>query len=186
MEGFMKAIVRGCLAGALSLGVSVPALAQDSKDSKSAPLAKQLASALAGAKLDSVAAKHPVSQNVFIGALHIPGVQLLVVAAEYPAPVLLDPRLAKGEYRDIYIELNSAGVPASKIFVEDLGANGLFARPGDNPMDMYEASGKRIMFDGEWGRQKLSEQDYMKTFAGADERYAEMLTALLAQLKKGS
>jgi hypothetical protein len=42
------------------------------------------------------------------------------------------------------------------------------------------------MFDGEWGRQKMSEQDYMKAFSGADERYAEMLTVLIAQLKKSS
>jgi hypothetical protein len=180
----MKAIVRGCLAGVLALVVSVPALAQESK---SAPLAKQLASTLAAAKLDSVAAKHPVNQKMYIGALHIAGVQLLVVAAEYPAPTLLDPRLEKGEYRDVYIELNAAGVAGSKVFVEDLGANGLFAKPADNnPMDMYETGGKRIMFDGEWGRQKLSEQEYMKTFAGADERYAEMLMALIAQLKKSS
>ena len=180
----MNGLVRGCLAGALSLGVSMPALAQESK---SAPLAKQLTSALAGAKLDSVAAKDPVHQNTYIGALHIPGVQLLVVAAEYPAPALLDPRLEKGEYRDVYIELNSAGVAASKVFVEDLGANGIFAKPVDNnPMDMYEASGKRIMFDGEWGRQKMSEQEYMKSFAGADERYAQMLMALITQLKKSS
>lgn len=180
----MKAIVRGCLAGLLVTGTCGAAAAQESK---SAPLAKQLASALAAGKLDSVAAKDPVHQNLYIGALYIPGVQLLVVAAEYSAPALLDPRLAKAEYRDVYIELNSAGVPASKIFVEDLGANGILAKPGnDNPMDNYEASGKRFMFDGEWGRQKMSEQDYMKTFAGADERYAEMLTVLLAQLKKSS
>jgi hypothetical protein len=180
----MTVIVRGSLAGALVMGLCVPVFAQEPK---SAPLAKQLTSALSGAKLDSVAAKDPVHQNIYIGALHIPGVQLLVVAAEYPAPALLDPRLAKGEYRDVYIELNSAGVAASKIFVEDLGANGLFAKPADdNPMDMYEASGRRIMFVGEWGRQKLSEQEYMKSFAGADERYAEMLRALLAQLKKSS
>ena len=180
----MKAIVRGCLAVVLVTGIGGAAAAQESK---SAPLAKQLASALAAAKLDTVAAKDPVHQNLYIGALHIPGVQLLVVAAEYPAPALLDPRLAKAEYRDVYIELNSAGVPASRIFVEDLGANGILAKPGnDNPMDMYESSGKRIMFDGEWGRQKMSEQDYMKAFSGADERYAEMLTVLIAQLKKSS
>jgi hypothetical protein len=165
----MKAFVRGCLAVAC-VGICGSAFAQESK---SGPLAKQLTSALAAA--------------IVIGALHIPGVQLLVVAAEYPAPTLLDPRLAKGEYRDVYIELNSAGVAASKIFVEDLGANGLFAKPSDNnPMDMYEVSGKRIMFDGEWGRQKLSEQEYMKTYAGADARYAEMLTALISALKKSS
>ena len=179
----MNAVARGCLAGALVVGT----LSAAEPEGKSAPLARQLASALTAAKLDSVAAKDPVRQGSYIGALHIPGVQLLVVAAEYPAPALLDSRLAKGEYRDIYIELNAAGVPGSKVFVEDLGANGLFAKPADNnPMDMYEASGKRLMFDGEWGRQKISEQEYMKGFAGADERYAEILTVLLAQLKKTS
>jgi hypothetical protein len=30
----------------------------------------------------------------------------------------------------------------------------------------------------------MSEQDYMKIFSAADERYAQILTALLAQLKK--
>jgi hypothetical protein len=180
----MNAIVRGCLAGVLGVGVCGQALAQESK---SAPLAKQLTAAMAAGKLDSVAAKDPTHPDTYVAALHIPGVQLLVIGAQYPAPTLLDPRLANGEFRDVYIELNSAGVPASKVFVEDLGANGLFAKPADNnPMDMYESSGKRAMFDGEWGRQKLSEQEYMKTFAGADERYAEMLTALIAQLKKSS
>ena len=180
----MNTIVRGCLTGAFVIGACGVAAAQETK---SAPLAKQLASALTAAKLDSVAAKDPVHPNHYIGALHIPGVQLLVIAAEYPAPALLDPRIAKGEYRDVYIELNAASVPASKVFVEDLGANGLFAKPADNnPMDMYEASGKRLMFDGEWGRLKVSEQEYMKAFAGADERYAQMLTALIAQLKKPS
>jgi hypothetical protein len=180
----MKAFVRGCLAGAFVLGACGVAAAQETK---SGPLAKQLASALSAAKLDSVAAKDPVLPNHYIGALHIPGVQLLVIGAEYPAPALLDPRIAKGEYRDVYIELNAASVPGSKVFVEDLGANGLFAKPADNnPMDLYEASGKRLMFDGEWGRQKMSEQEYMKGFAGADERYAQLLTALIAQLKKPS
>ena len=180
----MNAVVRGGLAAALVLGTCGAAVAQEGK---SAPLAKQLASALTAAKLDSVAAKDPVRPNGYVGALYIPGVQLLVIAVDYPAPALLDPRLAKGEYRDVYIELNAAGVPGSKVFVEDLGGNGLFAKPADNnPMDMYEASGKRLMFDGEWGRQKMSEQDYMKGFASADERYAEMLTALIAQLKKSS
>ena len=179
----MNAIVRGCLAGALVVGTYGAATAQEAK---SAPLARQLASALSAAKLDSVAAKDPVRPNGYIGALHIPGVQLLVIAAEYPAPALIDPRLAKGEYREIYIDLNASGVPGSKVFVEDVGANGLHAKPGDNPMDMYEESGKRFRFAGEWGRQKMSEQEYMKGFAGADERYAQMLTALIAQLKKAS
>ena len=40
------------------------------------------------------------------------------------------------------------------------------------------------MFDGDWKKQKMSEQDYMKAFSAADERYTQILTALLAQLKK--
>jgi hypothetical protein len=39
------------------------------------------------------------------------------------------------------------------------------------------------MFDSDWRRQQLSEQDYMKAFAAGDERYMQMLTALLAELK---
>ena len=30
----------------------------------------------------------------------------------------------------------------------------------------------------------MSEEDYMKAFAAADERYSQILTALLAQAKK--
>jgi hypothetical protein len=180
----MKSIVRGCLGAVLAVGVCGSAVAQESK---SAPLAKQLASVLAEAKLECVAAKDPTKPDGYVAALLIPGVQMLVISAQYPVPVLLDPQVAKGAYREAYIELNSAGVAASKVFFEDLGANGIYAKPtNDNPMDIYEAAGKRTLFNGEWGDQKLSEQEYMKTFAAADQRYAEILTALLGQLKKSS
>jgi hypothetical protein len=32
----------------------------------------------------------------------------------------------------------------------------------------------------------MNEQDYMKAFTSADEKYSQILTALLAQLKKTS
>jgi hypothetical protein len=73
------------------------------------------------------------------------------------------------------------------MFIEDSGADGLKAkREANQPFDQVEISGKRTMFDGEWKAQKLSEQDYMKAFTTADERYAQILAALLAQLKKSS
>ena len=37
---------------------------------------------------------------------------------------------------------------------------------------------------GEWKKQQLTEPEYMKTYAAADERYTQMLAALIAQLKK--
>ena len=35
-------------------------------------------------------------------------------------------------------------------------------------------------------KQQLTEQDYLKVFSTADDRYAQMLTLLLAQLKKST
>jgi len=155
------------------------------QDSKSAALAKQLATALEAGKLEAVAAKDPSSPDVYIGALYIPGFQLLIISAKYSAPMLLDALIGKKAFRDVYIDLNSAGTPGSKVFVEDLGIDGLKPKRGDNqPFDSVEIDGKRTSFDNDWRKQQLSEQDYMKAFAAADERYTQMLTALLAQLKQ--
>src|SRR5262245_65340349 len=168
----------------LCLSMAASAAAQDGK---SAALAKQLCAALDAAKLDSIAAKDPAAADTFVAALYFPNAQLLVVAAKYTAPQLLDARLSKKEYRDTYIDLNSASVPESKVFVQDAGADGLKAkREEGQAFDSYEAAGKPIVFDGDWKRQKFSEQDYMKAYTAADERYSAMLTALLAQTKKTS
>src|SRR6185436_3221517 len=129
----------------------------------------------------------PSNPDVYIGALYMPGFELLAVSAKYSAPTLLDSRLTTAEYREVYLDLSSASVPGTKIFVEDLGIDGVKARrEDDQPFDTVQLAGKRTVFDSEWGKQKLSEADYMKAFADADARYAEMLTALLAQLKKTS
>jgi hypothetical protein len=174
-------MARGCWLGALLLLVSHPAAAQDTK---SAPLAKQLAAALDAKKMDSVAAKDPRNPDTYIGALYFPGLQLLTIAGKYSAPALIDARLAKREYRDVYVELNGTITPGTKIFVEDLSVDGLHARRDDDrPADNYESEGKRLVFDGDWRKQQLSEQDYLKAFAAADERYAQLLTALLGELK---
>ena len=93
--------------------------------------------------------------------------------------------ITKKDYREVYLDLSSASVPASKIFIEDLGANGLVPKPGDNEaFDGHDAAGKRIVFDGDWRKQMMSEEEYMKAFSAADERYSQILTALLAQAKK--
>jgi hypothetical protein len=175
--------LRGLCGLCVLLAGAATALAQESK---SAPLAKQLAAALEAGKLDSIAAKDPSNADVYFGALYIPGFQLLVVANKYAAPAALDARLTRKEYRDLYIDLNSSA-PESRTFIEDLGADGLKAKRDENqPFDSIETKGARTLFDSDWKKQKLSEDDYMKTFAAADDRYVQILTALLTQLKKGS
>ena len=120
----MTAVARASLGGLLAVVLSAPAGAQEAK---SAPLAKQLATALDNVKLDSIAARDPSAPDLFVAAFYFPGVQLIVVAAKYTAPALLNEKLNKKEYKEVYSDLNSASVPESKVFIMDLGADGLKA-----------------------------------------------------------
>lgn len=183
----MKSLTRvahGLLAAFIALSFAWPAAAQE-PTSKAAPLARQLAAALDAAKLDCIAAKDPDAPDVFVAALYFPGMQLLAVSGTYSAPQLLTARLAKKEYRDVYLDLN--GAATARTFIEDPGVDGLKAKRETNqPFDQAEMDGKRTRFDSDWKQQKMSEQDYLKAFSAADDRYAQMLAALLAQLKKTS
>jgi len=163
-----------------------PALAS-AQESKSSALAKQLAAAMDAGKLDSIAAKDPAAPDVFVAALYFPGSQLLVISGKYAVPQLLNDRVGRKEYRDVYLDLNGAASADSKIFIEDPGADGLKAKREENQaFDQCEVAGKRTMFNGDWKTQKLSEDDYMKAYSTADDRYSQILTALLAQAKKTS
>lgn len=159
-----------------------PALAQEPK---SAAAAKELAQLLAGKKMDAVAVRAPDSPDTFLAALVFPA-QLIVVSAKYPAPPLLNEKLARREYRDVYIELNSASVLDSRFFITDIGADGLRPKRAkkDEPFDVRDAAGKPFNFDGNWREDKMSEADYMKVHAETDDRYAQILAALLGEAKK--
>jgi hypothetical protein len=172
-------------AAAVWCAVLLPA-ALHAQDAKSAASAKQLAQLLQEKKLESIAAPHPGAPDMFVAALHFPG-HLLVVWARYAAPALLTEKISKGEYRDVYIELNSASVAGSKILISDLGADGLKPKREDNqPFDDQDAGRNSIRFDGNWDAQKMSEQDYMKGYIAADRAYAEALDALIAHVQKGT
>ena len=168
-------ILMGCLAGT--------SLAQESP---SVALTKELVGLLDQAKLDAIAAKDPALGDGYVAALYFTGSQLLVVSARYSVPVLLNERLAKKEYRDIYIDLNSASVAGSKVFIVDLGADGMKAKRSESQaFDTYETSTQRLAFDGEWKAQNLTEDAYMAAYAEADAKYVKMLAALIVQAKKG-
>jgi hypothetical protein len=173
-------VAYGSLATLIALSIAPAASAQESK---SAPLAKQVAALLDAGKLDAVAAADPTAPDVFHAALYFRGMQLLVVSGSYSVPQLLFTRLIQKEYRDVYMDLNGAGT--SRMSIEDSGVDGVKAKRENNqPFDQIEMAGKRIKFDGDWKAQKMSEQDYLKAFTAADERYAQILTAFLDQLKK--
>src|SRR4051794_320847 len=157
-----------------------PAAAQDSR---TAALANELTTLLGQAKLDSLATRQAGSDDVFVAALYFPG-QLLVVSSKYAVPALLNERIAQSKYRDAYIDLNVAVDPTTKVFIEDMGADGIRSRRSDKAFDIYSKGETRLPFDGDWKKRKLTEDSYMATFTEAEAAYVRMLEALIAQLKK--
>ncbi len=172
----------GCLLVVVAC-LTAPALVA-AQESRSATLAGELVGLLDARQLDSVAARHAGEADRFVGALYFPGSQLLVITAEFTVPERLAILLGDRKYRDIYIDLNSASVPATKFFVSDLGADGLVARPrGGRPPDSVDIGNAARTFNGNWRDAGLSEQDYMALFEKTDAEYARLLESLIAQLR---
>ena len=161
----------------------IPGIAS-AQSSKSAAVAKELIQVMDQKKMDSIAAKMPAAKDQFAAALYFPGVQLLVIAGHYSAPQLMEPRLAGKAYRDTYMELTGTVTPETKIFVQDMGGPGLTEKKEDGMYDTWTQAGKPIMFDGDPDKQKISDEDYRKSFTAADEEYAKILSALLTEAKK--
>jgi hypothetical protein len=170
--GFLLLVVMGTAAAA--------------QESKSAALAQNLTTLLNGAKLTAIAAKDPSDPEVFVAAMYFSGSQLLVVSAKYVPAVLLTAKLANKDYQEVYIDLNSASVASTRIFVEDLGADGLKpTHPDGTAFDSIDRGGKRTIFDSDWKKQqKLTDEQYAKLFADADALYSRLLQALITQAKR--
>jgi hypothetical protein len=173
------------VAGAALLA-SVVATPSEAQESRSAALVKELTNILQQRKLDSIAARHPGAGDQFVAALFFPG-QLLVVSARTISPAVLNEKLVRREFRDVYIDLNSASIPESRVMISDGGADGLRpTREPNQPFDTHDAAGKSVRFDGNWREDRMSEKDYMAIFTQADELYVSALTALVNELKKSS
>jgi hypothetical protein len=157
------------------------------QEPKSAAPAKELAQLLSAKKLDSIAARMPDSREEFVGALAFPG-QLMVVWAKTTAPAVVNEKLIRKEYKEVYLDLNSASIMESRHFVTDLGPDGLRFKPEQKqgPADSHDAGAKTLRFDGNWRASKMKEDDYMKAHADADAGYAKAIQALIDEIKKPS
>jgi hypothetical protein len=164
----------------------VMSTAASAQESRSVALAKELTTILDAQKLTAIAAKDPTEADTFVAAMYFSGAQLLVVKARYEPSILLVPKLSKREFQEIYIDLNSASVASTRVFIEDLGADGLKAdHPDGTAFDSAERGGKRSLFDDKWRKdQKLSDEEYAKLFSEADALYSRLLQALIDQARK--
>jgi type II secretory pathway pseudopilin PulG len=184
---FSRRLRMPALALPLALAAGLSGASATAQESKSTAAARDLAAILDAAKLDSIAAPDPTSPGTWVAALYFKDAQLLVVSAQYIAPVLLEEKAKSKQFRDIYIDLNSASVAGTKVFVQDMSANGLIFDPdNDGAADTWEEKNKIFAFDGDWRKAKLSEDQYQKTFSDADARYARMLALLTAEAKPKS
>jgi hypothetical protein len=154
------------------------------EESRSAPLAKELAALMTQQKLDAFAAKNPNEPNMFVAALLFPGVQLLVVAGQPIAPAATQVQLDQKQYADIYTTLQQAVVPESKIFFQDLKADGLHAKSPDAVDILYERVVTQTMFDGNPSKHHLTDAQYQQKFAAADAQYSQLLAILIDSLKQ--
>jgi hypothetical protein len=171
---------------ASSTSASTQGKSAQAVESKSAALASELTKLLTAQNLDSIATVEAEMQ--YVGALYIPGSQLLVVRAKVPIKDRMSYLLYNKMYKDAYADLNSASDPATRILISDLGANGLqFKREKDQPFDMVQIGGNSVAYDGKWGgKGNLSKDEYAKSYETSDEQYTQMLETLIAALKKSS
>ena len=169
--------LRWSVAALLVLAYVLAAEPAGAQNSTSAPLAAQLAKLMANAELGALAGKDSTGEDRFVAALTFQG-QLLVVSARYEVPIYVEDKIANGEYREVYIDLNAASIGGTKVLVVDVGANGL--RTAAATVDLFDGGSGVVRFDGDWGEQGLQEAEYMKAFSEADQQYTRMLKALIA------
>lgn len=154
----------------------------------SAELAADVVKLMEQRSLDTIAAAHPTDPGRFVAAMHIKGVQLLVISGRYSAPALLKEQLIKGDYRKVYLDLNAAADKEGRLFVTDSQANGLRVSPEKNaPFDIsWRDMAAQILYNNDWKSQKLKEADYRKRFADDEAEYAAMLEVLKSALSASS
>lgn len=131
-----------------------------------------------------IAAEVPGDASRFVAAMLLPDLQLVLVAADYRAPVLLRERVLTRKYREAYQDLQAASAPEGRIIVEDLLANGLAVKPAKGQTaDAATIDGRTYTFDGQWRRAKLKEEEYTAAFSKVEAEYAKLLGLLVAQAK---
>ena len=109
-----------------------------------------------------------------------PGVQLLVVEARHPTPDTMQARLFYKQNKDLYFDLQQPSITDGKVFIQDLGCDGLKADAESTIDIMYEGGATQTLFDGDWKKKGQSEAEYQAKFQKADEQYSRMLSLHLA------
>jgi hypothetical protein len=164
------------IAALVTLTLSASAMADDWQSTHAT---RTLLQQLDASGAEAIAVRDPDRPERFIAALRIPG-QLLVVSATHPSVDLVAERLARGDYRDVYMDLQGTPARDSKFFVHDMAADGLSLDARGEAYDIVYDGSTVLTCDGRWKAAKLEETDYRNRVSRADVRYARMLGLLAA------
>jgi hypothetical protein len=150
------------------------------EEMKSAPLARQVSSAMTAARLDAIALQDPEEPGRFIAAMLIPDVQLLMVSARHSSPEYIAWQIGQKQYRDVYVLLQQGDGMQSRLFFQDLGVDGL-PRSGEDRVDVMYERGAQTIFDA--GQNGNSKDGYEKRVRDADARYSRLLQLAIETLR---
>ena len=147
-------------------------------------LAKSVVRLLQSVPLTAFAAADPDRRGQFVAALYVPE-QLLLIVAAHPDVSAIDARIAAGQYRDVYLDLQGSPSPQGRFFVMDADADGLLASPPDDGgVDVvYDGSAPPLLLNGDLGPHRRNDGAYDAAVAAAETKYSHALAVLQAALE---
>lgn len=178
----------GRIALGVFIGTVVAGTAVSARQTQSGAAAKELIDLMAKAKTDCVVASHNAVFGGYVAALNVPGAKLTVVTARFNDTRAMEYKVYQKDCMGAYADLSAAIDAKERITVDDIAGDGLVALPKkDVPRDAITRDGKLVKLDGDakvLKQQKITPEEFAKTFAAADETYAQLLRLLSAELKK--
>lgn len=172
-----------CLAAAAAVWLSGAAPLQAQPAALTSPDAvKQLAQAMSERKLTAMSVKDPAEADRYAAVMLFPDVQLLLITARTENQAYVDSQLRAGNHAEIYAALHQ-GIGESKLFVQDMGVDGIHRAKGGPTDVVYEKGADETILNGDRKATDLSEADYAKTVTRLDEQYTRMLKLLLEAVK---
>jgi hypothetical protein len=169
--------------GLLSLGAwALTAIPLAAQTTTSPAAAREVVDLMTRSDIETFAVQDAEAAGRFIATLLIPGVQLLVVSADYPAPGELGAQIERKNYRDVYTALHQPVSAQTRFFLIDLACDGLHDKSSAVDV-LYERGTTQTVFNGDWKNQGLTEAGYRTRVEDADRRYTRMLNRLREALK---
>lgn len=153
------------------------------QEMRSAPLAKELTALMTAAKLDAMALQDPDAPDRFVAVMLFPEVQLLMVSAAHPSADYVKWQIEQKQYPDAYASLQQSGLTNTRLFFQDLGADGL-SRPGTDNVDVMYERGVQTLLNGNPENGGGSKGGYEKKLREADAQYSRLLQLAIDALRR--